>query len=152
MQSLHVAVSYGTACIHSVDQNLGGLKRWKKWIEHWLEREGTYISIPESLQQLYISFVRLHLDYAAQVWDFQLQKDVDKLEKKQKFALWCAQSIDWLEMTAYFLVSTSPFWKTDTYISSPLLLNGQPVDFVNSIRYLGLTISANFFSGLSILV
>ena len=53
----------------------------------WLEREGTYISIPESLQQLYISFVRLHLDYASPVWYFQLQKDVDKLEKKQKFAL-----------------------------------------------------------------
>ena len=54
----------------------------------WLEREGTYIiSTPESLQQLYISFVRLHVDYAAPVWDFQLQKDVDKLEKKQKFAL-----------------------------------------------------------------
>ena len=53
----------------------------------WLEREGTYISIPESLQQLYISFVRLHLDYAVSVWDFQLQRDVDKLEKKRKFAL-----------------------------------------------------------------
>ena len=53
----------------------------------WLEREGTYISIPESLQQLYISFVRLHLDYASPVWYFQLQKDVDKLEKKQKFAV-----------------------------------------------------------------
>jgi len=53
----------------------------------WLEREGTYISIPESLQQLYISFVRLHLDYAAPVWDFQLQRDVVELGKKRKFAL-----------------------------------------------------------------
>jgi len=52
-----------------------------------VEREGTYISIPESIQQLYISFVRLHLDYAVSVWDFQLQRDVDKLEKKRKFAL-----------------------------------------------------------------
>ena len=30
-------------------------------------------------------------------------------------------------------------------IPSPLLLNGQPVDFVDSIRYLGLAISADFF-------
>ena len=43
----------------------------------WLEREGTYISIPESLQQLYISFVTPHLDYAARAWDLQLQKDMD---------------------------------------------------------------------------
>ena len=62
---------------------------WKEEAHiQWLEREGTYLSIPKTLQQLYISFVRLHLDYAAPVWDFQLQKDMDKLEKKQTFALW----------------------------------------------------------------
>ena len=117
----------------------------------WLEREGTYISIPESLQQLYISFVRLHLDYAAPVWDFQLQKTWINLRRSKSLHYECAQSIDWLEMTAYFLVSTSPFRKSDAISQVPLLLNGQPVDFADSIRYLGLTISANFLSGVSIL-
>jgi len=88
--------------------------RWveKKWTEHygkrrltssgWKEKGHTSCSNPESLQQLYISFVRLHLVYAAPVWDFQLQKDVDKLEKNKSLQCDCAKSIDWLEMTAYF--------------------------------------------------
>ena len=38
-------------------------------------------------KQLYISLVRPHLEYAAQVWDPHLQGDVDKLEAVQKFAL-----------------------------------------------------------------
>ena len=42
---------------------------------------------PETLNQLYVSFVRLHLKYAAPVWDPHLLKDVDKQEKVQKFAL-----------------------------------------------------------------
>jgi len=46
--------------------------------------------------------VRLHLVYAAPVWDFQLQKDVDKLEKNKSLQCDFAKSIDWLEMTAYF--------------------------------------------------
>ena len=44
-------------------------------------------STPETLNQLYVSFVRPHLEYAAPVWDPHLQKDIDKLEKVQKFAL-----------------------------------------------------------------
>ena len=44
-------------------------------------------STPETLNQLYVSFVRPHLEYAAPIWDPHLQKDIDKLEKVQKFAL-----------------------------------------------------------------
>ena len=55
----------------------------------WLEREGTYISIPDSLQQLYISFVRLHLDYAAPVWDFQLQKTWINLRRSKSLQHVC---------------------------------------------------------------
>ena len=83
---------------------------WKEEAHiQWLEREGTYISIPESLQQLYISFVRLHLDYAAPVWDFQLQKTWINLRRSKSLHYECAQSIDWLENDSLFLVSTSPF-------------------------------------------
>ena len=59
-------------------------------------------STPETLNQLYVSFVRPHLEYAAPVWDPHLQKDIDKLEKVQKFALrmctknWMAGSDDLL--------------------------------------------------------
>ena len=44
-------------------------------------------STPETLNQLYVSLGRPHLEYAAPVWDPHLQKDIDKLEKVQKFAL-----------------------------------------------------------------
>ena len=42
---------------------------------------------PATLKQLYISLVRPHLEYAAQVWDPYLQGDIDRLEAVQKFAL-----------------------------------------------------------------
>ena len=41
----------------------------------------------EGLLQLYITMVRPHLEYAAQVWDPHLVKNIEKLEKVQKFAL-----------------------------------------------------------------
>ena len=44
-------------------------------------------STPETLDLLYVSFVRPHLKYAAPVLDPHLQKDIDKLEKVQKFVL-----------------------------------------------------------------
>ena len=39
-----------------------------------------------SLLQLYTSLVRPHLEYATQVWDPSLIKDIQKLESVQKFA------------------------------------------------------------------
>ena len=44
-------------------------------------------SSTDTLKQLYISSVRPHLEYAAAVWDPHLQKDINKLEKVQTFAL-----------------------------------------------------------------
>ena len=40
-----------------------------------------------TLKQLYLSFVRPHLEYAAQVWDPHLRTHVNSLERVQKFAL-----------------------------------------------------------------
>ena len=40
-----------------------------------------------TLKQLYVSNIRPHLEYACQGWDPYLQKDIDKLELVQKFAL-----------------------------------------------------------------
>ena len=44
-------------------------------------------SSPETLGQLYLSLVRPHLEYAAQLWDPYIQSDIDKLESVQKFAV-----------------------------------------------------------------
>ena len=41
----------------------------------------------KSLKQMYISLVRPHLEYAAQVWDPHLQQNIDDIERVQKFAL-----------------------------------------------------------------
>ena len=42
---------------------------------------------PSTLLQLYISFIRPHLEYCGAVWDPYLVKDVELLEKAQKFGL-----------------------------------------------------------------
>ena len=58
---------------------------------------------PELLLTLYKSFIRPHLEYAPQVWDPHLVKDIDLLEKTQKFALrvcckdWSAPYCDLLD-------------------------------------------------------
>ena len=46
-----------------------------------------YFTPAETLNQLYVYLVRPHLEYAAPVWDPHLQKDIDKLESVQTFAL-----------------------------------------------------------------
>ena len=57
-----------------------------------------------SLRQLYLTLVRPHFDYAAQVWDPHLQRDIKSLESVQKFALricskqWDAAYQELLEM------------------------------------------------------
>ena len=40
-----------------------------------------------TLRQLYVSNIRPHLEYACQVWDPYLKKDIDSLESVQKFAM-----------------------------------------------------------------
>jgi len=44
-------------------------------------------SDPSTLLHLYLSLVRTHTEYAAQVWDPHLYKDISSLENIQKFAL-----------------------------------------------------------------
>ncbi len=40
-----------------------------------------------TLKQLYVSYIRPHLEYACKVWDPHLRKDIEALETVQKFAL-----------------------------------------------------------------
>ena len=40
-----------------------------------------------TLKQLYVSNIRPHLEYACQVWDPYLKRDIDLMESVQKFAL-----------------------------------------------------------------
>ena len=52
-------------------------------------------SSPDTLLHLYESIVRPHLEYASQVWDPYLQKDIKLLEGVQKFALRvCSKNYD----------------------------------------------------------
>ncbi len=46
-----------------------------------------YAADTSTRKQLYISFIRPHLEYACQVWDPHLKKDIDALESVQKFAV-----------------------------------------------------------------
>ena len=55
------------------------------WSTH-SEKSSTYSS-PECLQQLYLSFVSPHLEYAVPVWDPHCSNHVQTLERVQKFAL-----------------------------------------------------------------
>ena len=60
---------------------------------------------PQTMLRLYKSIIRPHLKYAPQVWDPHLHKDINLLEKSQKFALqvctrnWSASYEDLLNTT-----------------------------------------------------
>ncbi len=41
----------------------------------------------QARKQLYVSYVRPHLEYECQVWDPHLKKDIEALESIQKFAM-----------------------------------------------------------------
>ena len=60
---------------------------------------------PDLMLQLYKSLIHPHLEYASQVWDPHLLKDVNNLEKTQKFALRVCQK-NW--STSYQDLLTSP--------------------------------------------
>ena len=40
----------------------------------------------DTLRTLYLTCIRPHLEYACQLWDPYLRKDIDRLENVQKFA------------------------------------------------------------------
>jgi len=71
--------------------------RWSRHIEVVTKRASKQVGMifrrfysysnPEILKQLYISFVRPHLEYAVQVWDPYHATHINALEKVQKFAL-----------------------------------------------------------------
>jgi len=96
----------------------------------WLERKRTYISTPKTLQQLYISFVTLHLDYAAGVWDFQLEAKwmCTKYWLAGNDSLLSSFNIPFLKKRCLYLKSLASEWSTCC-----------------SISYLGLTIFSWFF-------
>ena len=77
-----------------VSQNLC----WSHHIEHISCRARKILGIiyrnvakntddPSTILRLYMALVRTHLEYAAQVWNPHLVKDINLLEKVQKFAL-----------------------------------------------------------------
>ena len=45
------------------------------------------MNYPRSAHELYLSFIRPHLEYAVQVWSPYLHRDTQKLEMVQNFAL-----------------------------------------------------------------
>jgi len=53
-------------------------------------------SSAQTLHQLYLALVRPRLEYTVSVWSPHLQKDIDMLEKTQKFATKvCTKLWDW---------------------------------------------------------
>ena len=59
----------------------------------------------QSLLLLYLALVRPHTEYASQVWNPHLQKDIGQLERVQKFALrMCAKQwdIEYTDLLNYF--------------------------------------------------
>ena len=68
-----------------------------------------------TLLQLYKSFIRPHLEYYAIVWDPHLSKDIEALEKVQRFALrMCLKnwSLDHSQLYSRSIDDTSPYSET----------------------------------------
>ena len=93
-------------------------------------------SSPDSLLKLYLSLIRPHLEYAVQVWNPYLVKDIQKLEAMQRFALrmclkqWNSSYTDLLresevpELTKRKFLNVMYFYKT---------INGHIVTYDNII-------------------
>ena len=82
-----------------------------------------------SLLQLYISLVRLHLEYTSPVWDPFLVKDIQRLESIQKLALkmcrktWASSYADNLQLFSLPELSSCGKYLSLSYFYN--LINGQ---------------------------
>ena len=64
---------------------------------------------PVTLFNLYITLVRLHLEYACEIWNPHLKRDINKVEQLQKFGLrMCTRrwSSDYLDLLLLFSIPT----------------------------------------------
>ena len=81
-------------CNLSWSQHINNLCKKTKRILGVIYRQYYQFSTNETLRQLYISLVRPHLEYACQVWDPHLERDIKAIEAVQKFAL-CMVTKQW---------------------------------------------------------
>ena len=63
---------------------------WAQKLGNWLGyciADSIDIPLTSTLTKLYVTYIRPHFEYAAAVWDPYLIKDINLLEKTQRFAL-----------------------------------------------------------------
>ena len=71
----------------SWSEHITGVCRKARKVLALLYRHFYTVSSPDTIKQLYISLVRPHLEYAAQLWDPYTHRNTKRLETVQKFAL-----------------------------------------------------------------
>ena len=71
----------------SLSDHITGVCSKARQILGLLYRQFYMDSAADTLKQLYLSLVRPHLEYTAQLWDPYAQRDIYKLESVQKFTL-----------------------------------------------------------------